>query len=33
MASGIMLALAMTLRLSDEETALLRRQAEPEGRH
>jgi predicted transcriptional regulator len=27
-----MLAMAMTLRLSDEETALLRRQAEREGR-
>ena len=27
-----MLAMAMTLRLTDEETALLRRQAEREGR-
>ena len=27
-----MLGMAMTLRLSDEETALLRRQAEREGR-
>jgi predicted transcriptional regulator len=27
-----MLTMAMTLRLSDEETALLRRQAEREGR-
>jgi predicted transcriptional regulator len=30
--SGIMSGMAMTLRLTDEETALLRRRAEREGR-